>query len=169
MSGGRLLLGMGNPLRGDDAAGLLVARAVRERGPAGWAVRELEGEPVDLVDAWEGAERVVVVDAVAPAGEPGRVRCFDAAEGPLPAELAGASTHVLGLAEAVELARALERMPDRLAVVGIEAQGFALGAEPSPAVRAAAERVAERLLRWPESNQPEEASAACAWRSPARF
>jgi hydrogenase maturation protease len=168
MSGGRLLLGLGNPLRGDDAAGLLVARAVRERGPAGWEVRELEGEPVDLVDAWEGAELALVADAAASAGEPGRVHCFDAAEGPLPPALAGASTHVLGLAEAVELARALDRLPGRLMVCGIEAESFALGADPSPAVRAAAEGLAERLLRWPESNQPEEASAACAWRSPAR-
>jgi len=158
VSGGRLLLGMGNPLRGDDAAGLLVARAVRERGPAGWDVLELEGEPVDLVEAWTGAELALVADAVAPAGEPGRVHCFDAAEGPLPAELAGASTHVLGLAEAVELARALDRLPRRLTVIGIEAEGFALGAEPCAAVRTTAERLAERLLRWPESNQLEEAA-----------
>jgi len=158
VSGGRLLLGMGNPLRGDDAAGLLVARALRERGPAGWDVLELEGEPVDLIAAWEGAELALVADAVAPAGEPGRVHCFDAAEGPLPAALAGASTHALGLAEAVELARALERLPGRLLVCGIEAEGFALGAEPCAAVRTTAERLAERLLRWPESNQLEEAA-----------
>ena len=50
----RLFIGIGNPLRGDDAAGLLAARALRERGAGGAEVRELEGEPVDLIDAWAG-------------------------------------------------------------------------------------------------------------------
>jgi len=158
VSGRRLLIGMGNPLRGDDAAGLLVARALRERGASGWDVLELEGEPVDLIEAWEGAELALVADAVAPAGEPGRVHEIDAVAGPLPAALAGASTHALGLAEAIELARALERLPRRLTVFGIEAEGFALGAEPCAAVRTTVERLAERLLRWPESNQLEEAA-----------
>ena len=40
--------------------------------PEGVEVRELEGEPVDLIEAWEGAEAVVVADAVASGGEPGR-------------------------------------------------------------------------------------------------
>ena len=60
-----------------------------------------------------------------------------------PATFASASTHALGLAEAVELARALERLPPRLLVFGIEAASFETGAEPSAAVRAAAQRVAD--------------------------
>jgi len=168
VSGRRLLIGMGNPLRGDDAAGLLVARAVRAARPAGLDVLELEGEPVDLIAAWEGAELALVADAVAPAGEPGRVHELDAVAAPLPAALASRSTHALGLAEAIELARALERLPGRLAVFGIEGACFAVGAAPSAAVREAAGLLAERVLRWPGVNQPEEAAPRCAWRSPAR-
>lgn len=148
MSGGRrLFIGIGNPLRGDDAAGLLAARALRAREPDGIEVLELEGEPVDLIEAWAGAEAVVVADAVASGGEPGEVHRIDAVEGPLPAALAGASTHAMGLAEAVELARALDRLPPRLLVYGIEAASFETGAEPTPAVRAAAERVAEAVAK----------------------
>jgi hydrogenase maturation protease len=158
----RLFIGIGNPLRGDDAAGLLAARALRRwkdlgvsrtPNPSSGAgagqdieVRELEGEPVDLIEAWDGAEAVVVADAVASGGEPGELHRFDAAARPLPAALAGASTHALGLAEAVELARALERLPPRLVVYGIEAARFETGAEPSAAVRTAAERVATAAL-----------------------
>ncbi|MGE5281705.1 MAG: hydrogenase maturation protease [Chloroflexota bacterium] len=141
----RLFVGIGNPLRGDDAAGLLAARALRARAPQGIEVRELEGEPVGLIEAWDGAEAVVVADAVASGGEPGEVHRVDAAAGPLPAALAGASTHAMGLAEAVELARALDRLPSRLVVYGIEAASFETGTEPSAAVRAAAERVAEAV------------------------
>jgi hydrogenase maturation protease len=139
----RLFIGIGNPLRGDDAAGLLAARALRAREPDGVEVLELEGEPVDLIEAWAGAEAVVVADAVASGGEPGEVRRIDAVAGPLPAALAGASTHAMGLTEAVELARALDRLPSRLLVYGIEAASFETGADPTPTVRAAAERVAE--------------------------
>jgi hydrogenase maturation protease len=142
----RLFVGIGNPLRGDDAAGLLAARALCALGPEGVEVRELEGEPVDLIEAWEAAGAVVVADAVASGGEPGEVHRVDAGAGPLPAALAGPSTHALGLAEAVELARALERLPPRLVVYGIEAAGFEVGAEPAAAVRAAAERVAAAAL-----------------------
>jgi len=141
----RLFVGIGNPLRGDDAAGLLAARALRGRAPRGVEVLELEGEPLGLIEAWEGADLVLLADAVCSGGAPGEVHRVEAGEGPLPASLAGSSTHALGLAEAVELARALERLPPRLVVFGIEAAGFETGAEPAPAVRAAAERVAETV------------------------
>jgi hydrogenase maturation protease len=142
----RLFIGVGNPLRGDDVAGLLAARALRGRGAEGIEVRELEGEPVDLIEAWEGAELALVADAVSSGGAPGEVHRIEASAEPLPAALAGPSTHALGLAEAVELGRALERLPRRLVVYGIEAARFEAGAAPGAAVRAAAERVAAAAL-----------------------
>lgn len=162
MSGGRrLLIGLGNELRGDDAAGLLVAREARrllaeaapstatgggEPAPAVEAV-ELPGEPVTLLHAWEGAERVLLVDAIAASGTaPGALHRLDAVAAPLPAALGGPSSHAIGLAEAVELGRALRRLPPWLVVLGIEGERFETGAEPSPAVRAAAPVAATRAL-----------------------
>ncbi len=159
MSGARLLIGLGNELRGDDAAGLLVARAARARRTPGVEVVELGGEPLDLIEAWEGAEAALVVDAVCSGGAPGELWLLDAGEGPLPAAFGSASTHALGLAEAVELARALERLPTRLLVLGIETASFEAGAPPGAAVRAAVEPAAEyalRLLREP-TRRPEQA------------
>ncbi len=138
----RLLIGIGNPLRGDDVAGLLVARSARERLDDEVEVLEMEGEPIDLIEAWLGAEHVLVADAVASGGRPGEVHRVDAAARPLPARLAGSSTHALGLAEAIELARALGRLPQRLVVFGIEAASFEAGAECAPVVLAAVQRVA---------------------------
>ncbi|MFN8215501.1 MAG: hydrogenase maturation protease [Solirubrobacterales bacterium] len=150
MSGGRrLLVGLGNDLRGDDAAGLLVAREARRLlAGAGGAIEvlELAGEPVGLLDAWAGAERVVLADAVASGAAPGALHRLDAAAAPLPAAFATASTHALGLAEAIELGRALGRLPRRLTVLGIEAERLATGAEPSPAVLAAVAVAAARAL-----------------------
>lgn len=146
MSAERLLIGLGNELRGDDAAGLLVARAARRQRAAGIGVVEREGEPIDLIGDWEWARAVVVADAVDSGGEPGRVYRVDAATGPLPAAFAGPSTHALGLADAIELARALDRLPARLVVFGIEGGSFTAGAEPIPAVVAAADAVAAAAL-----------------------
>jgi hydrogenase maturation protease len=147
----RLLIGLGNELRGDDAAGLLVAREARRQLAEGGIadpveVRELAGEPVGLLEAWAEAERVVLADAVASGAPPGTVHCLDAAAGPLPAAFAGASTHALGLAEAVELGRSLGRLPQALLVLGIEGSDFATGAEPGEPVRAAITAVAAQGL-----------------------
>jgi hydrogenase maturation protease len=140
-----LFVGIGNPMRGDDAAGLLVAARLRELSPPGLRVIELEGEPVDLIEAFGGAAAVLVADAVSSDAEPGTVHRFDAGAAPLPARLAGPSTHALGLPEAVELARALGRLPERLTVLGIEGARFEAGSRPLPEVTRAAVSLAEEV------------------------
>jgi hydrogenase maturation protease len=141
----RLVLGIGNHWRGDDGAGVEVARALRRLEPPGMRVLEYEGEPSGLMDAWAGFDDVVLVDAVASGGAPGSLHRLDLRAGPLPAELSGASTHHLGLAEAVELARALDRLPARLELYGIEGGAFDTGRALGPEVQAAVERVASEI------------------------
>jgi hydrogenase maturation protease len=132
------VIGVGNPWRGDDAVGLVVAQRLRTELPETVDVLEREGEPTSLIDAWDGADAVWLVDAVSSGAPPGTVHRLDARD-ELPAELFRASTHHLGLAEAVELARAVGRLPPRLVVYGIEGASFATGARLSPEVAAAAE------------------------------
>jgi hydrogenase maturation protease len=139
------VIGVGNPWRGDDAAGLAVARLLRGTVSPEVDVLEREGEPTGLVDAWEGADAVWLVDAVVSGATPGTVHRLDASAQALPAELASASTHHLGIAEAVELARALGRLPARVVFYGIEAAGAEPGNELSPEVEAAVEQVAAAL------------------------
>ena len=137
---------VGNRWRSDDGAGLAVADRLRARLPKGVDLVEREGEPTALIDSWADAEAVWIVDAVAPRGEPGRIHLLDAGPGPLSADLFRTSTHHLSLAEALELARALDRLPARARVVGIEGEVFAVGAELTPAVAAAVDRAAEIVL-----------------------
>jgi hydrogenase maturation protease len=141
------VIGIGNPLRGDDAIGLLVARRVRELADPEVEVMELEGEPARLIDAWQGARLAVVVDAVKSDAPGGAVMRFDATAGPLPPSLSATSTHALGLGDAVEIARALDRLPKRLIVFGVEGTRFEAGSRPSPAVAAAVQAVADAVLR----------------------
>jgi hydrogenase maturation protease len=136
----RVVVGVGHPARGDDAAGLEVARRVRAGGVT-------VASPIDLLTAWEGAEDAIVVDAARSGAVPGTIHRFDAAAGPLPTGLMATSTHSIGLAEVVELARVLGRLPDRLKVFGIEVADVAAGQPLSPSVAEAVRRVVEEIDR----------------------
>jgi hydrogenase maturation protease len=140
-----ILIGVGNAWRGDDGAGLAVARRVRELAPAGVDAREVEGDATVLVDAWSGAEHVVVVDAAESGAAPGTVRHFDARAQPLPVSSLRSSTHAFGVADAVELGRALGRLPGRLDVYAIEGESFAAGDGLSPSVERAVAELAGEL------------------------
>jgi len=130
-------------MRSDDAAGLAVARLIQ--GIDGAEVLEREGEPTGLIDAWEGAGAVWLVDAVSSGAEPGTVHRHDASKRELPAALFRTSTHHFGLAEAVELARALGRLPERTVVYGIEGASFRTGETLSPEVETAVVQVADAV------------------------
>ncbi len=137
-----LVVGLGSADRGDDAVGLHVARAVAALADPRLEVLEHE-DPTDLVELWTGRDAVVVVDASRSAAPPGTIRVLDtgAERAPLPgdawARTGRGGTHAFGLAAAVELARALRRLPARVTVVGVEASAFEPGAPLSPAVAAA--------------------------------
>lgn len=122
-----LVVGIGNAWRGDDAAGLLVAHALRARELPDVTVVDAAGVDTDLIDLWQDAGRVILVDAVVSGAAPGTVHCFDLSHDDLPATHAFCSTHALDLAAVVELARVLDRLPAELWVFGIEATDFAHG------------------------------------------
>ncbi len=140
------LIGIGNRFRHDDAAGLEVARLVGLARPSGVTILEQQGEPASLLEAWSAADEALLVDGVFSGAEPGTLHTFEVGEEPLPAELFRPSTHALGVAEAVELARELDRLPRRLAVYGIEGESFEVGEGLTPVVRLAVEQLVAELL-----------------------
>lgn len=144
---GRLIVvGVGNRDRGDDAAGPVVCDLLRAAGTPGIETVVLEGSVVDLPMHWGPDDDVVIVDAAAPDGEPGRTTDVDALTDRLiaPSTL---STHSVDVGAAVELARAMGRLPATLMIVGIEGGSFEFGDELGPEVRRAVGRVATRISR----------------------
>jgi hydrogenase maturation protease len=138
----RTVIGIGAELRGDDAAGLVVAGRLRACG-----VPALTTTPDSLLADWEGLDAVVLVDSVRSGAEPGTIHRIDARRAPLPPAMGGASTHLLGLTDAVELARVTGRLPGRLDIIGIEGRAFSLGAPLSPEVECAVDAVVGELAR----------------------
>lgn len=141
----RVVIGVGNPLRGDDGAGRHAANLLREAAPPNVEIIECNGEATALLDAMDGADMAILIDACVCGASPGAVRRFDVARESLPqGEFAG-STHGLGLAAAIELARALGHLPPVCIIYAIESARFAHCAPLSPEVEAGAIEAARRI------------------------
>jgi hydrogenase maturation protease len=147
MSEGRcVVVGVGNTFRSDDAAGLEVASRLEGRVPAGVGVITCGQEPSRLLDAFEGAAAVLVVDACSSGAEPGTLHRFDAAGAALPERVFRSSTHAFGVGETIELARALGKLPGTVIVYGVEGEEFAAGEGLSPRVESGVGRAAASML-----------------------
>ncbi len=147
------VIGVGNLYRRDDGIGS-VAVGLARRALPGVDVVELDGEPTRLIDAWAGREVAVVVDAVCANGEAGTIHRIDAHIEALPPCAAHASSHRAGLAEAIALGRILDRLPDRLVVLGVEPADVTDGVGLSPPVSRALPELLRRIAA--------EVSAPCA-------
>jgi len=138
-----LVIGLGNDYRGDDAIGRVVVRRLKAIGGDNVIVVEESGEGAALIETWKGADFAILIDAVHSGGAAGTIHRFDAAAQPIPSRLFHYSTHAFSVAEAVELARALNQLPAKLIVYGIEGKTFG----PNVGLSIEVERAAEEILR----------------------
>ena len=99
------------------------------------------------METWTGRDTVILVDAVSSGGTPGTVHRFDARATPIPVGLFHHSSHAFGVAEAVELARAVGRLPPRLIVYGVVGMRFAFGRGLTGAVEGAVSGVVDCIVR----------------------
>jgi hydrogenase maturation protease len=136
-----LVIGLGNPDRGDDGVGRVVARLLRSHMP----VIEHDGEATALVDTLRSIRSAWLIDAAQSDSPPGTIHRIDCT-GDMLLPRTTVSSHGLSLAEAIGLARALGTMPPHCIVYAIEAASFTPGAPLSPSVESAAFEVANRIL-----------------------
>ena len=141
-----VVIGVGNEYRRDDGVGPAVAAQIScLRLPDVRAV-VTDGDPARLLDAWTGMAVAVVVDAVVVRDpSPGRVHrlTVDA----LPGGGTANSSHGLGIPEAVELARALGRLPGRLVFYTVEISETGYGIGLSSPIATAVNTVTTAVLR----------------------
>lgn len=146
-SGHTLVLGVGNPLMGDDGVGIHAVELLAEREiPPGVEIADA-GVPGWGLPAWfEGQEKVILIDAVHMGGTPGWWRRFRPEEVRLMASEKFLSLHEPGLANGLALAEALELLPEQVVLYGIEPGDCKIAQGLSPAVRDCLDSLVETLL-----------------------
>jgi len=142
-----LILGLGNTILRDDAAGIIVARKVFE---------EVDRTKIELVEAsyagWRlidilaGRERVIIIDSLLDAqckpGECCRIELSQLKSAHLSA------SHGMGLAEALELARQNgAQIPKRISVYAVGVKNpYEFGEELSPEVEQRVPEIAREII-----------------------
>jgi len=146
-----LVIGVGNRDRGDDGVGPVVCDLVEQLSLPYVDTIVFEGSVLDLPLRWSTTNRVVIVDAAEPTGEPGRITTTDGLAERLTTP-STVSTHTIDVGAAIEMARVLDRLPVELSIIGIEGAEFGFGAPLSSAVERSAHRVAADIgRRFPDS------------------
>lgn len=140
------VIGLGNRMRRDDAAGLEVARRLAERLPRE-AVAVCTGDASELISLWSGQDCVFIVDASMSGCTAGEITWHDGFDLAFSDRGMAASSHALSLKEAVALGRTLGVLPGELRVVAIEGESFAYGDRTSKDVERSVAQVTD-VLAW---------------------
>jgi hydrogenase maturation protease len=143
-----LVIGCGNRLCGDDAAGPEVIRRLAERPlPAGIRCLDAATDGIAVIEAMRNVPRLILVDACASGAEPGTIlELTEADVEPLPP--GSISVHAIRWNHALVLARQLlgPAYPTAVTIRLIEGNSFEPGDPLSPTVAGAVERLAERIV-----------------------
>ncbi|HNB73313.1 MAG TPA: hydrogenase maturation protease [Acidobacteriota bacterium] len=139
------IIGIGNDFRSDDAVGLVIARRLKACHINQFTVIEFTSDGAALLDYFQQAEVVILVDAVSSGATPGTIHRLDAHREVISKQYFQCSTHTVSVAEAIELGRVLGILPQHLLVVGIEAVNFSPGVGLSPPVEKVVDQVVEQI------------------------
>jgi hydrogenase maturation protease len=143
------IIGIGSPF-GDDrlgwvAADMLQCSPAMASASGRITVLTLDRPDAMLMNGWQGADRVILIDAVRSGAVPGCLHRFEAGDIPVGGDTA--SSHGFGVSAALALARALGEMPGRVCLYGIEMDPHNAGASLSPPVQAALPELVARIER----------------------
>lgn len=143
-----LILGLGNPFRGDDGVGAAVIAALNGQELTSDVVVLDGGTPgLETVLIWQGYQRVIIVDAADMGMRPGSWKRFLPEEAVLPVgDCAMQGTlHAAGLAEALALAEALEILPPELIFYGVQPENTGWSSDLTEMVAAAVPVLCEAI------------------------
>ena len=142
-----LVIGLGNPLRGDDGVGIRVIQALAEYDlPHNVEVLDGGTQGLGLVNLLEGQQRVIFVDAADVGQSPGEFVRFTLAEARLLGNETQLSVHAAGLREALLLAQALKMLPPEVLIFGVQPESLAWKTGLSPPVEAGLAKLVSAIM-----------------------
>ena len=148
-----LVLGVGNPLMGDDGLGIAAVAALRDRWPDSKSLALVDGGTwgMTLLPLIEVAARLLIVDAIDRGEPPGTRITIEGDQ--IPRQLAlKLSQHQSDLREALAVAELRGTLPAETVAIGIQPASVTLSTELSAVVAdgfpALLRDVEGRLRRW---------------------
>ena len=132
-----VVIGVGNPLMGDDGLGIAAIAAIRERWDESESLSLVDGGTwgMNLLPVIESADRLLILDAIDRGVAPGSVIALEGEE--IPRQLAiKVSPHQTDLREALALAELRGALPRMMVAMGIQPAHVALSTDLSPVVAA---------------------------------
>lgn len=141
-----LVVGIGNPYRGDDGAGWAVIDTLEGKVPSRVRLSKIRGDIAELMDVFENYSTVYLIDACSMNSPPGFWQRLDVHTDPILLDNAQTSTHGLNLSQAIALAKTLDQLPSKLIIYAINGDHYNVGATLSPSVAGVIGIVAQNLL-----------------------
>ncbi len=115
-----MIIGLGNPILGDDSAGILAVRELKEKRKSSHEkveIKEFYVGGIRLLEELMDYEKAVIVDAII-GDRPGNVRLIE--RGTLSSKGHGSTIHDVSISQALDLAeKSGLRLPE-LRIIGIE-------------------------------------------------
>lgn len=132
-----LVIGLGNPLMGDDGVGVAALERLRTDWVLPAEVELLDGGTwgMNLLPHIEAAERLVLIDAINTDATPGTLTVLERQELPRFFSLK-LSPHQIDLREVLALAEWRGALPEHVVAVGIQPDKVEMSASLSPVVEA---------------------------------
>ena len=126
----------GNMLRGDDGVGPVVLERLRGmQMPENVTLINAGSDPLDAIAHILDSDKAVIIDAAGMNREPGCIELLRPENLRMAVNSAPVSTHMYGLAEGIELARAVGFKTD-IRIIGIQPENTGASESLSPAVAA---------------------------------
>lgn len=162
---GSAVIGLGNPLMGDDGFGLVALERLREE----WRLDDVELADggtwgMSLLPLVEDSDRIVLVDAIAAGAKPGELVVLERDR--LPIYLTRKlSPHQIDMRDVLATAEWRGKLPAETVAIGVEPlsveMGIGLSEEADQAVDAVVSSVVARLQKWGHECVRREPVASC--------
>jgi hydrogenase maturation protease len=142
-----IIIGIGNPFRGDDKAGWAVVDLLETFLSNKIPLLKSPGDVEGLLEEFTENDKVILIDACRTNEPIGSWKKIDGLHHHLPRDAAKSSTHSISLGQAIDLARAMQKLPKELIIFAIPGEEYSITSKITPAVQKAIEEVAQEILK----------------------
>jgi hydrogenase maturation protease len=141
-----VVIGVGNLLLKDEGVGIHVLQALEKKNlPPGVQLFDGGVSGLGLLDFFPGASKALLIDAADMHRKPGAVLRFTPEDLRAQAREIKFSAHDIGVAEVLELARALGQSPKEVVIIGIQPKEIDWGTDLTPEVQASIPQVLQMI------------------------